>query len=360
MAAKHNANNERIKRQYMVLLREAEQQSEASVDAVAKALARFEQHTRFRDFNKFHHDQAIAYKKRLSEQTSAKTGAKLSKSTIYSELRCLLKFFKWLAMQPSHRPRFISGDASYFNMSANDARVATAVRERPVPSLEQIHHVLANMPVQTEIELRNRAVIAFTILTGARDGAVASIKMKHVDIDRCLVDQDAREVRTKNGKTFVTAFFPVGGPALQILSDWITHLRSERLWGPSDPLFPSTDVVQDNNRQFKTVGLKREHWNTATPIRTIFKSAFKSCGLPYFNPHSFRKTLVQLGERLCNSPEEFKAWSQNIGHQGVLTTFTSYGTVSRHRQAELIQSLGARDTRLDDMKSTLLSLAAKL
>jgi hypothetical protein len=40
-----------------------------------------------------------------------------------------------------------------------------------------------------------------------------------------------------------------------------------------------------------------------------------SAGLPYANPHSFRKTLVQIGERLCHTPEEFKAWSQNLGHE---------------------------------------------
>ena len=35
----------------------------------------------------------------------------------------------------------------------------------------------------------------------------------------------------------------------------------------------------------------------------------------------------------------FKAWSQNIGHDKVLTTFYNYGTVSNHRQSEIIKSL---------------------
>ena len=63
-------------------------------------------------------------------------------------------------------------------------------------------------------------------------------------------------------------------------------------------------------------------------------------GLPYANPHSFRKTLAQLGERMCRTPEEFKAWSQNLGHEQVLTTFSSYGQVAHERQAELIRGLG--------------------
>ena len=52
---KHNAVNERIKREYFTYLKEAKRQSEASVDAAAAALARFETHTRCRDFKTFHH-----------------------------------------------------------------------------------------------------------------------------------------------------------------------------------------------------------------------------------------------------------------------------------------------------------------
>jgi hypothetical protein len=33
-----------------------------------------------------------------------------------------------------------------------------------------------------------------------------------------------------------------------------------------------------------------------------------------------------------------KAWSQNLGHTEVLTTFTSYGAMPTHRQGELIRS----------------------
>jgi integrase/recombinase XerD len=94
------------------------------------------------------------------------------------------------------------------------------------------------------------------------------------------------------------------------------------------------------SHQFEVTGLKREHWRTATPIRGIFKQAFTLAGLPYFNPHSFRNTLVALAETRCKSPEEFKAWSQNLGHEGVLTTFSSYGAVAIRRQAEIIAHLG--------------------
>ena len=48
---------------------------------------------------------------------------------------------------------------------------------------------------------------------------------------------------------------------------------------------------------------------------------------------------MHLGETLCKTPEDFKAWSQNLGHEGVLTTFCSYGQVGSRRQGEIIQGL---------------------
>lgn len=45
------------------------------------------------------------------------------------------------------------------------------------------------------------------------------------------------------------------------------------------------------------------------------------------------------GERLSRTPEEFKVWSQNLGHEKVLTTFSSYGEVAPDRQAEITRDL---------------------
>jgi integrase len=188
------------------------------------------------------------------------------------------------------------------------------------------------MPADTEIERRNRALVAFTLLTGVRDRAIASLKLKHVDLAAGCVHQDAREVETKFSKTFVTYFFPVGDESLTIFSDWLSYLRDDKLWGNDDPLFPSTLIRQGATRQFEAMGLKKEHWSSATPIRSIFKEAFTGAGLPYFNPHSFRNTLVQFGQEVCRTPEQFKAWSQNLGHEKVLTTFLSYGEVACQRQ----------------------------
>jgi integrase len=210
-----------------------------------------------------------------------------------------------------------------------------------VPTLDQVHHVLATMPAGTDIEMRNRALIALALLTGAR-GAMRSprLKLKHVDLEQGCVHQDARDVKTKGSKTFTTWFYPVGGDALPICTEWCEHLRKTLLWGEDDPLFPKTLIGLGDEGGFCAAGLSREHWSGTGPIRTIFKQAFDAAGLRYYNPHCFRDALTQLGERICKTPEEFKAWSQNVGHERVLTTFMSYGKVSNTRQAELIRGMG--------------------
>jgi len=340
---KHNPANERIKRIYFTFLKEARRHSEPTVDAVAKALNRFESYTNYRDFKAFHFEQAIAFKKHLAGQRGQQSGENLSKATLHATLTQLKKFFQWLAWQPGYKSRIQYADAEYFNLSDKDTRIATAKRQQRFPTMEQIKYVINSMPVNTEIEKRNRALVAFTLLTGARDSAIASMKLKHVDLIAVCVNQDAREVKTKFSKTFNTYFFPVGKEIHSIISEWVSYLRDQKLWGNDDPLFPATQIGLGATRQFEAVGLSREHWSNATPIRSIFREAFERAGLSYYNPHSFRNTLVQLGEEVCKTPEQFKAWSQNLGHEKVLTTFLSYGEVACQRQGEIIRDLAMPD-----------------
>lgn len=335
----HSPENERIKRKYFAYLKEAKRHNEATVDAVAMSLYRFEAYTRFRDFKAFRIEQAIAFKKHLADQDSRVTGEKLSKATLYATFAHLKRFFQWLAGQPGYKSRLQYSDAEYFNLSDNERRIATARRERAFPTLEQVKHVVGMMPYATEIDMRNRALVAFALLTGARDSAIASMRLKHLDLTAGSVYQDAREVRTKFSKSFITYFFPVGDDVVRIVHEWVSYLRQSKLWGNDDPLFPATRMTIGADRQFEVAGLSREVWRSAAPIRVIFRTAFQAAGLPYFNPHSFRKTLVQLGETVCQTPEHFKAWSQNLGHEGVLTTFFSYGEVGVRRQGDIIRSL---------------------
>ena len=70
----YNAANERIKRRYFTYLAEALGHSEQTIDAVAKAIARFEAYTRYKDFKTFHIEQAKGFKRDLADQRSHRSG----------------------------------------------------------------------------------------------------------------------------------------------------------------------------------------------------------------------------------------------------------------------------------------------
>lgn len=359
---KTNPRNERIKRGYCDYLREAIGRDEATIDRALASIARFEESTKGRDFKRFHREQAVAFKRKLAEALNARTGARLSKSTVLATVRDLRAFFLWLAREPGFRSHIDYGDADYFSLSDKDVAVARAHRERDVPSVQQCQRALAAMPADTVLARRDRALFALAFITAARISALASFRLGHVNVAQGFVDQDARTVRTKAAKTFRTYFMPVDDMAWSIVAQWINELTTEHLWGPADPLFPKTQMGLDAHGGFVPTGIAREAWASGDRARDIIQGAFVAIGLPKFHPHSIRHALIRHVSALDLTPEAMKAWSQNLGHTDVLTTFLSYGQVPTHRQGELIQTATlakASDEKLND-HALLEALTARL
>lgn len=109
---------------------------------------------------------------------------------------------------------------------------------------------------------------------------------------------------------------------------------SERLCavGPGRPKWGWAKVADS------PAGLLRNPWASSEPVREAFRRAFEAANLPYCNPHSLRTMMIRHATSLNLTPEQMKAWSQNLGHADVLTTLTSYGSVPVHRQGELIRA----------------------
>lgn len=306
-------------------------------------------------------EQAIGFKERLAETSGQRTCEPLSHSTQASPLAALREFFKWLSWQPGFKSKIHVPDIDYFNPSIKDSAKAKAAKVRDFPSLEQVRTVIAVMPSETVIERRNRALIAFAILTGIRGRAMVSLSLRHLDLTKSppLVRQEPDRVETKFSKSINTYFFPLGDDLNDIVVRWIEEVRTAHLFAPNDPVFPRTTVRQGEDMPFQVAGFEPTHWSDASPVRTIFKEAFGRAGLPYFPPHSFRHTLGHLMQTACRTPEQIKAWSQNLGHDNIATTLTSYGTIDPHRQGDVIAgiSLEAREPD-NDLLAKIRALVA--
>ena len=180
--------NEKIKHRYALYLEAADGKQSSTADASLRAIARFEASTRYRPFKKFHIEHARQFRADLLEAVGL-TGQPLSASTVTATLRRLREFFLWLSREPGYRSAINANDAAYFSPSGQDQRIASARRDRPVLEVDEIKHVVSLMPSTTAVERRDRALVAFALVSGMRDGALATLQLKHVDIEARTIFQ---------------------------------------------------------------------------------------------------------------------------------------------------------------------------
>jgi hypothetical protein len=138
---KYCPENERVKRDYAFFLQAASGKQDATIDAALRAIERFETSTGRKPFGKFHVEQARSFRAGLVEQMG-RNGHPLSAATITATLKHQRNFFLWLSREPGFRSKLNANDANYFTPSEQDRRIAGARREGPVPSLEEVMHVL--------------------------------------------------------------------------------------------------------------------------------------------------------------------------------------------------------------------------
>lgn len=352
-----NANNERIKREYFEWEREANGKSEQTITNVRAAIYLFEHFTKFQDFRSLHKETIITFKKDLTKKINKNTGKPVSQTYLLHTSTYLINFFKWLTSQQAYKRKIKSTNIAYFNLSDKDMQIAHSCKNKKIPTINQIESVVRAMPADNEIQKRNRALISFLILTGIRVSAITSLKLKHVILAEGYVEQNPDEVKTKFGKKITTYFFPAGDFLKEVFIEWYHFLLEEKNYDYDAPLFPRTMLSLDQNDQFKGENLDNRPWQSTTPIREIVKEAFHLAGFSYYNPHSFRDTLVRLAYERCKTPEDLKAWSQNLGHSSPLTTLTSYGAIETYNQGEIIKRLGVN--KAED-NSSLKSLEKKI
>lgn len=321
----------RAKYEYFQMQRHVNGKSENTISGEERMLAKFEKFAKLKSFTRFNRNVAIAYKEYLFEQ-------ELSLSTILRHMEVCKTFFLWLQSQPGYKRALKADDAQYFSLTEKEKRAATSIPPRKFPSLSNVLLAVRAMPFDTTIEKRNRAMIALAAITGIRISALISLRLKHLDVEERLVTQDPREVKTKASKLILTYFIPVSDELETIVVEWVSYLRDECGFSDNDPLFPKTAQKQGDLFKFEVDGLTREFWATTDSARKIFKEAFSNAGLDTFVPHSFRNMLVSEMYKQKLHIDEFKAISQNVGHSNLLTTLTSYGTLSQIEQKELVRN----------------------
>jgi integrase/recombinase XerD len=348
--------NEQIKREFFDQLRHGRGFTKNSINAFADAITQWQTFAQGKDFSQFTKERAAAFVEYLSTRPAKTKTGKIALVTQNNYLRRVKKFFEWLSEQPGYKSKIKKGYVEWLRLSKSDAHIARMATTRREPTFEEIKIIIQKIKGENELDLRDRALICLAILTGARISALASLKMKSFDKKEKILYQSPKDgVKTKSTKLIPTIFFPTGWDEPErYFIEWYEYLESKG-FKPDDPIFPATlNCFSDKGNIHSKEAVSKKLWNGSGAARKIFQKRCLDAGVPYFNPHSFRHSVVDIFMERNPTEKQKKAFSMNIGHESVTTTFASYGNSSM-TQKEAIEIIKKMRNAPDNSRKNLVT-----
>ncbi len=351
---KVSIDNEKIKRKYYEYLEQF--YSEATINSIKKSIYRYEEFTNFESFAKFNKKRAMDFKKWLEEKPDAKTKKERSLTTVYNYLRSLKDFFKWLSSQAGYKSKLCITDIDYLNLTKEKKKIALGKTREHYPTMEQVKTVIESIEINNELDLRDRALLSFTLLSGMRDSAIITLPIGAFDEEKLQINQDPKKgVKTKFSKTIRSYIFKFDEQLLNYFLEWYSYLKSEKLFSNDDPIFPKNKVENSQeNKSFLSNSVEPKFWQSVSSMRALFKQRFQDAGIEYFSPHTFRHLAVLTAISRCRNGNEIKAVSQNFGHENVGTTMQTYGTLNQATMSETIKNMNFSDSN-DNNQAELIA-----
>lgn len=358
---KLNIKNEHIKRRFLRWVTSAGRCCQATADNIEKAILLYEDFTKQADFATFNATKATAFKELLKKRDYK--GKPISLVTYHTYLRHLQKFFGWLSWQAGYKSKITPDIIDYLRISEKEERIATQYTPRNFPPLEYVIKLAGSIKINSEVDLRDRALIAFTLLSGMRDKAIVTLPLGCFNEQSSRIEQNPRKgVETKFSKYIPSTLFNFDDTLLSYITDWVKHIKVKG-FGSQDPLFPRSKAEQgENNLSFEQAKeVEPVYWQGTGRIREIFKNRSAKAELPYYPPHTFRHLAVDLALKHCKTGDQIKAISQNFGHEHIATTLSAYANYMPDKLSEIINSIDfsgkpakSKDDKLEEIKKILL------
>jgi len=237
------SKNAKVKYKYFKRLKEAEGFNDRTVQHKISEIAEFENFIGGRDFSIFNKKIAIEFKEYL--QLPRENGKTLSKKTIFQRLYTVRKFYQWLILQPGYRCRLKLDHIDYLNLSRKDRKALySSRRQKRVPTLEYVISLINSINSETEVGKRDRACIAFLLMSGVRIKTLTKIYIGAIEIndDNIIVWLNPLDgIEMKSGKGIQTILLDFDHSLKNELLEYLSFLKNIKKFSPQDPLFPAID-----------------------------------------------------------------------------------------------------------------------
>lgn len=314
-----------------------------TVDAHLAATRDFEAFTGQKPFKKVTRVDVISWREALVAEKD------LSRSTIAHRASHVSAFFFWLSGQEGYKG--LTALSGYFDLPKKFHQTKVP-KPRAYPTMDEATQMLDGMPERTLKDRRDRAIFACAFVCGFRADALISMRLKHVDAKGRKMHHNGAELRAKNGKSFVANWFPRTEAFQAALLAWLDEVQALGL-GPDDALFPEIAHLDAGGPLACTSRAAIEPMQSSAAVTEAFRAASKVLGKRY-SPHSARDSVINLGDEICRTIEEEKAWSQNMGHSSESVTRRFYAKVDRARQDEIFEAFEIDRETSDDDKDLML------
>jgi len=268
--------------------------------------------------------------------------ASVTKINIYSKLG---NFFEWLSNLSGYKSVINYDMLSYFKLSNKEkSQMKRAMIAKKYPSELEVLTIIKSIESTTVFGRRDRAIIAYLFLTGARIEAASTMKIKLLDIENMVAYQLCDQgVKTKYSKNIETTIPLFNEEIISELKNWYHELVNTLGFTGECPLFPKSELnLHGEYIVFANSDRLSQHFMNKNSMASIVTKHCKKAGFPAYHCHSFRDGHVGVMNKRIHSAEEMKAISVNIGHENILTTIRDYGDIDSKKAHEIIKSMNAQ------------------
>jgi integrase len=267
----------------------------------------------------------------LRPVVSNKSGKPLARETWKKILGVSTQLFLWATN--SYPKEFGASILSWVD-TLRIPKAVSQYSDRDYVTLEEIL-IIANLQIDSDdLALRrDQAAASLLFLTGMRAGALLSLPLKALDIEKSLVRQwRDLGVKTKNGKAVTAHFLPIS-ELRYIVGEWDNYIcgnsSSDSPWYPPIQNNWGAQELSDN-----PPGESRNQ-RLNKRLRILFEKA----QLPYKSAHKFRRGFTVYGIKRAKDIASYKAVSLNLGHSSINITEKYYATLSEVDVKSRIDSL---------------------
>lgn len=330
--SQYNPTNERLIKQYLEHIQNTVGADAKTLNTLHKSIRCFEVLTDFAPLNTFNADMAKQFRTKVHE-------LELSASYLLRISRDVQNFLHWLSHEPKGR-KVKYNDADYLNLTTNETNRARASGYKPHHEYNILLQIVRNMPSETILDQRNRALVALIILSSPRISELTHLRIDSLKQERAsgayFLDINPRYIKgVKFNKPRQPTLLNI--PDLRgFVLDWIEYLKINEGFKPEDPMFPMIQSTFAQNMQScRTVQKKPISVNTTN---RIFKEACLAAGYESYGVHSVRRTRVRFMEQQT-ADDRMVATQQDLGHNSLGTTRCNYGSLPPPQQHKIMHSI---------------------